>query len=162
MNDKFQDGASTDDLNANPRAIDLAAGRRAFMRSVGLGAAGAAILGASAGVPTAAMAQSADIDVEILNFALNLEYLEAEFYLQAAFGRNLADNDITGKGFLGGVKGGRKVDFQDPIVRAYAHEIANDEEAHVKTLRAALGPAKVAGRRSTSAKASLLRLVPPA
>ena len=145
MIDKSSHEATTEASGIDtPRVIDMDAGRRAFFRSAGLGAAGAALLGTMAGAPGEARAQSADIDFEILNFALNLEYLEAEFYLQAAFGRNLNDADIKGREFLGGVSGGRKIAFKDPVVAAYANEIANDEETHVKTLRAALGSHAVA------------------
>lgn len=83
-------------------------------------------------------------DVDILNFALNLEYLEAEFYLRAAFGTGLSSSDISGREDLGGVNGGRQVVFTDPDIREYAEEIARDEEAHVRLLRAALGDRAVA------------------
>jgi hypothetical protein len=46
-------------------------------------------------------------DTNILNFALNLEYLEAEYYLRAV-GRRLADADTTGRGTRGAVVGGRR------------------------------------------------------
>jgi hypothetical protein len=82
-------------------------------------------------------------DADILNFALNLEYLEAEFYLRA-IGRQLADGDTTGRGTRGNVVGGRRVNFTSQTMRQYAEEIANDELDHVKFLRGALGGARVA------------------
>ena len=81
-------------------------------------------------------------DADILNFALNLEYLEAEFYLRAATGMGLPDGDAGGTGTLGQVIGGRKVHFQTKAFRLYAEEIACDE-AHVRFLRTALGGAAV-------------------
>jgi hypothetical protein len=114
-----------------PGAIDLDAGRRAFFRNVGLGAVGAAVLGSGLGIPSEAQAQAID-DADILNFALNLEYLEAEFYLRAAFGRGLRDDDVSGQGELGPVSGGRRVNFATRQVRNYAEEIARDEENHVQ------------------------------
>jgi hypothetical protein len=90
-------------------------------------------------ISTSSQAQSADIDHEILNFALNLEYLEAEFYLQAAFGYGLSPNDIHGVGNTGAVSGGHQVPFVDPLVKAYALEIAADEQNHVRFLRNVLG-----------------------
>ena len=130
-----------------PRVIDLDAGRRAFFKTSGLAAASAGILGTGAlmgGVPQAA-ASGGLTDVQILNFALNLEYLEAEFYQQAANGTYLSSADTSGTvGTPGQVTGGRKVPFSDPLIAAYAQEIANDELTHVRFLRTALGSAKVA------------------
>jgi hypothetical protein len=83
-------------------------------------------------------------DEDILNFALNLEYLEAEYYLRAAFGTGLSAGDITGTGTLGGVSGGSQVPFATDDIREYAEEIARDEEAHVRLLRSALGNKAVA------------------
>jgi hypothetical protein len=128
---------------AGGATIDLEAGRRAFLRSVGLGAVGVAALGAGGLAPSEAQAAHLT-DTNILNFALNLEYLEAEFYLMAAFGTGLTSAETSGTGALGGVIGGRKVSFASKDVRLYAEEIASDERAHVRFLRAALGSAKVA------------------
>lgn len=95
--------------------------------------------------PTATMAAINDSD--ILNFALNLEYLEAEFYLYATTGSGLAANQRSGTvGTQGAVNasGVTAVPFTDPVVRQYAREIAADEAAHVAFLRGALGPSAVA------------------
>ena len=126
---------------AASRKIDLAAGRRAFMQTIGFGMAGAAVLGAAGAGPAAAQAVN---DVDIFNFALNLEYLEAEFYTRAAFGQGLQAGDIEGTGAQGTVAGGRQVPFSDPNIRYYANEIANDELTHVRLLRSVLGGNKVA------------------
>ncbi len=124
-----------------------ATARRRFLRGAGLSALGAV---AASGLPSIARAAAAPAagpdatDIEILNFALNLEYLEAEFYLIAATGTGLAANQTNGTGTLGGVTGGHKVAFASASVRAVARDIANDELNHVLFLRAALGSAAVA------------------
>ena len=87
---------------------------------------------------------SALTDADVLNFALNLEYLEAQFYSYAAIGSGLASNLLDGTGIRGQVTGGRQVNFTDPLVAQYAREIASDERAHVAFLRSALGGAAVA------------------
>ena len=83
-------------------------------------------------------------DFDILNFALNLEYLEAQFYSYAATGSGLPSSMLGGIGTLGSVTGGKKVPFTDPVVAAYAREISGDETAHVAFLRKALGNSAVA------------------
>jgi len=83
-------------------------------------------------------------DPEILNFALNLEYLEAEFYSYAVFGVGLPDSIRGGLGTRGTTIPGRRVAFTDNVVAQYALEIAQDEIAHVRFLRNALGSAAVA------------------
>ena len=122
--------------------VDRRRERRAFFRAIGTAASigGAAVLAGG----TAAIAQSAPSDADVLNFALNLEYLEAQFYLFAAFGEGLPASALGGTGTQGAVTGGRRVTFTDPIVRQYAVEIAQDERAHVLFLRQALGAATVA------------------
>ncbi len=87
--------------------------------------------------PTTSAAQQQDIDV--LTFALNLEYLEAQFYSFAANGTGLPAGSISGPGNFGNATGGRQVNFTDPIVAQYAREIAADEKAHVDFLRSAIG-----------------------
>jgi len=116
--------------------------RRRFLKSAGL--AGLGVVGASAvtGMDRA-VATNGPSDAAILNFALNLEYLEAEYYLQAVYGDGLPDSLTTGVGDRGPVIGGRKVQFKTPAIRQYAVEIAQDERDHVAFLRAALGGAKV-------------------
>lgn len=90
------------------------------------------------------VSSAAQQDINVLNFALNLEYLEATFYSYAAFGSPLSPASTSGIGNVGTVTGGRKVSFSDPIVEKYAKEIAGDEVAHVNFLRSALGSAAIA------------------
>ena len=57
----------------------------------------------------------------------------------AAYGVGLPSYYLSGVGEVGGVIGGRKVNFANPIVANYAVEIANNEKDHVAFLRSALG-----------------------
>ena len=118
--------------------------RRDFFKALAKAASFAGGLSFAAGVSSPAGAQTTVTDADILNFALNLEYLEAQFYSYAVNGTGLPNSLLGGSGVQGPVTGGRKVKFTDPIVEQYAREIAADEVAHVKFLRMALGSAAVA------------------
>jgi hypothetical protein len=81
-------------------------------------------------------------DGDILNFALNLEYLEAEFYLHAATGSGLSSADAGSN--PGTVTGGSQVTGLSSAQQNILNEIAYDEQEHVRFLRSALGSAAVA------------------
>ncbi len=117
--------------------------RRSFFRAFGTAAAmagGFALTTKSDPVH----AQSAPSDADVLNFALNLEYLEAQFYAYAATGSGLPSSLLGGSGTSGSATGARQVTFTDPVVAQYAREIAADEREHVAFLRTALGSSAVA------------------
>jgi len=96
--------------------------RRNMLLGSGAGALAIGALAAAgvAGSATPANAQGVT-DADILNFALNLEYLEAEYYIRA----------VT-------------VSFATPIIQQYANEIATDELNHVRFLRTVLGTNAIA------------------
>lgn len=84
---------------------------------------------------------SAVTDVDILNFALNLEYLEASFFLHCATGSGLATADmLTGAGT---VTGGSQVTGLTSQQADFVNELAYAEQQHVRFLQSALGSAAV-------------------
>ena len=128
-------------------AFDARVARRNDRREFFKAMTGAAKVVGGLGATMAAAgaeAQTALTDADVLNFALNLEYLEAQFYSFAATGAGLPNSLLTGTGTQGPVTGGRQVNFTDPLVAQYAREITADEIAHVTFLRTALGAAAVA------------------
>jgi hypothetical protein len=140
--------------------------RRGFLKQAGMGIAGVAgmsLLGGGAKAllplggfggngfghrfPPPPPSSGPGLDIAILNFALNLEYLEAEFYTYATTGMGIEQFEIgvNGSGTPGPVtiKASPKVSFASSEVRQYAEEIAADERAHVQDIRSALLAANV-------------------
>ena len=118
---------------------------------------GAALAGlAFAGVKLAeGQSAPAYTDNDILNFALNLEYLEANFYTLATAGTTIDYEGIPIVAGNGSAVGGTVVTkpggpasclvpWTLPAIQAYATETALEERHHVLFLRDALGPLCVA------------------
>lgn len=160
--------SQTDPLNETLEADGKARGsfradRRAFFAT----ALGTAAIGAGALTLAApAAAQTAYTELDVLNFALNLEYLQANFYAFATGGAALASADTSGSvGTAGSATGGRQLSFADTALSSFAKEIAADELAHVRFLRTSIGttyavaqPAIDLGTGASGAFSSLARL----
>ena len=123
--------------------------RRGFLAGAGAATA-ATLVGCSdngtvtSTVPTPPTAPAVT-DVDILNFALNLEYLETEFYLRAVTGSGISAAD--GGGATVTVPSTTKVTFSNSFFQQFAFEIAQTELQHVRAIRAtitALGGTPVA------------------
>jgi hypothetical protein len=117
--------------------LDAAPNRRKFFRTLGIASA---MAGAAAAVESTAKAQSSYTDFDILNFALNLEYLEAEFYTVATTGQNISQlgMTVTGSGSSGATTGGQQVSGLTGTALSIAQEIAKDEQTHVKFIQTAI------------------------
>jgi len=122
----------------------VSANRRNFLKGAGMagiGLAGATMIGSKFGSSEQKVEAAAYSDVDILNFALNLEYLEAEFYLKSTWNTTLVglgvikESDTTGP-----TTGGQMVPGFGKLAQAYlASALRTDEVQHVLDLRSALG-----------------------
>jgi len=118
--------------------------RRGFLAGAGAVTAGTILVGcggSSTSQPTMPTNPSLT-DADYLNFALNLEYLEAEFYLRAATGSGLGASDSGNS--TSKTVGGSQVQGLTMVQSEYMFEIAQNELDHVRFLRSALGAAAVA------------------
>ncbi len=127
-------------------AAPAGGGRRRLIRRMGAGVVGGAVMASAAGVVLGSdTAKAAAItDTDIINFALNFEYLGAEYYLRAITGQGLAATLLTGTGTQGTVTGGSVVPWNGSAIQYYAQRLAVDELAHVEFLRAVNGTAAIA------------------
>jgi hypothetical protein len=145
--------------------VEKALSRRSFLASAGAVAATAAVAGCSSNGTTTPMtttpvtttpvtttpAGASFTDADVLNFALNLEYLEAQFYLYAATGAGLASTDTAApSGYTGTFSEGTvnpgsaaAVPGLTTAQQQILNEIAFEEQTHVQFLRSALGPSAV-------------------
>jgi hypothetical protein len=138
----------------DPMHPTLLVSRRSALRSFGF-------LGvASVLRPSFAGAQAAPpiSDTDIFNFALNLESLEAEYYLRGTTGKGMDAADAGTN--PGPVTGGKRVPWKNDDLREFMEEVAANELAHVRFYRRTLGsqavprPAIDLGAFAAAAKAA--------
>jgi Ferritin-like domain len=127
--------------------------RRSFLKTIAAATAGVGALSMTGLSPAEAQSST---EVEVLKFALNLEYLEAEFYTWAIYGFGIEKFGFGISGEANGsnpaeggtTTGGKKVYFvgssTTDLSFELAAEIGGDERAHVALLRSALGPQAIA------------------
>ena len=119
--------------------------RRKVMKAatVGTAAIAAGGTGLVSTKANAASPYSQATDLAVVQFALNLEYLEAEYYLRGVTGVGLKPEQTTGSSAAGTVTAPSTtvVPFQSSALAYYFIGIASDENAHVNVLRGALAAA---------------------
>jgi len=146
---------------AGNRAEDRLGQRRRFLQlagtatvAFGLSACGGSDGGSASPTPTPSSTPTPSptststvaLDVDYLNFALQLQYLSAQYFALGTTGSGIAASLLTGKGTQGTVTGGAQITFSDAIFGQYAREIAANELALVGLLRSAVGSAAVAAQ----------------
>jgi Ferritin-like domain len=119
--------------------------RRKFMIGMSLagGAVGASLAGCSSEsnqTPSTVLAAGPS-EFDILNFALNLEFLETTFYSFATQGTDLPASLIAGSGPVTGAPS--KLTFLNQQVTDLLNEIFFDEMSHVIALQNVLGSSQI-------------------
>lgn len=131
--------------------VSNALSRRKFIAGGGAATAAAVFMGCKENTPapslsagtSAAAVPSGITDNDIMNFALNLEYLEAEFYLYAATGKGMSVADaLSGAGTTKVPPNITPVSFGSSkagvMAMHFANELAQTELNHVRFLQKAI------------------------
>lgn len=146
--------------------VSASPNRRSFLKKIAAATAAVSVMPIAGCTVTTALgvlptAQAASgggdpttTEIQVLQFALNLEYLEAEFYTFAQYGMSITSFGIGIDGLANGANpssggattGGNQVTFSNNLVFTgdIASQIGSDERAHVSLLRSALGADKIA------------------
>jgi hypothetical protein len=132
----------------NEFAAGRALNRRNFLAAIGMtgAAAGAGLMsGCNATTTSLATTSTSSAETNVLNFALNLEYLEATFYSYITQGADLPSSLTVGSGAVTGAPS--KLTFTGTNAQQTTdllNEIYFDEMNHVTFLRSLLGSSAVA------------------
>ena len=132
------DPVSADLIDLTRRRSAALLNRRSFAASLAAVGTVATVgaLGCSTGTVPLTSVATTPAAVDVLNFALNLEYFEANFYTYVTTGGGLQS---AAQGTSPGtVSGGAKVAFVNPIIASLANQLATDEQEHVSFLRNAI------------------------
>ena len=127
-----------------PDATEGGLDRRRVLRGAATAALAGTVVagGATVGCNPAYAAPFTDAD--LFNFALNFEYLGAQYYLHGLTGQGLSPALLTGTYTQGPLLVGGPVAFQSDAIRQYVQRLAADEVGHVTFIRAVLGASAIA------------------
>ena len=140
-----------DEVQVSLQGVDVEAARtrrvnrRNFLAGAGVGIAGAVAAGAAivgCGDTSVYVDAQGQSEADILNFALNLEYLEATFYSYVVQGQDL-NSSLTGGG-PAPQNPPAQITFANQQSADLFAEIAYDEMSHVSALRSALSTLAIA------------------
>ena len=130
----------------NRNRIQRALNRRNFLTGLGVtgaAVAGGALLAGCGGSGHRSVMAAGPSETDVLNFALNLEYLEATFYSYVVTGADIPSASTGGGPAPTGAPSATP-SFQSQRIADLFAEIYFDELSHVNDLRAALGSSAVA------------------
>lgn len=114
--------------------------RRRMLTGLGVAAGAAGLAGMAGcsndGTTTIPSPSTQPTVLDILNFALNLEYFEASYYSYIVTGAGIPSSDQGAN--PGSVTGGAKVTFQYSTIQNIAINLMQEEIQHVEFLRSAI------------------------